>query len=473
MSQSGTAPAYDYELLFLFARNQKTTGPAVVMFALTIAALCLFWTHWIWPIAWLSTVLFAQGWTQRLARRLLDEETDTVNIKGWVHLFTALEFFNATLWSSLSLVTGHRDHFAFDVFVFATLLIVVCVRAIQASPIFQAVYAATLPLTLTLAITFLGSHEVEPIAMAGIAVCAQVFFVMIARRTNETTLTMLHYRAEKDSLIAELEEEKSKSDEARRRAEDANVAKSRFLATMSHELRTPLNAILGFSELMKDEAFGVHSNPKYKEYADDIHRSGRHLLELINEILDLSRIEAGRYEMSEEAVALVHTLEDCCYLMALRAEAKNIELVEAFSSEMPRLWADSRAVRQICLNLLSNAIKFTPMGGCVTVQCGMARDGRPFFSVADTGPGIPEDELDTIMTSFGQGSLAQETAEDGAGLGLPIVRGLVNLHGGELVMRSKVRVGTNVTIFFPMSRIMPDFDMMAPTSPQQEAADAA
>src|SRR6202007_1802707 len=158
----------------------------------------------------------------------------------------------------------------------------------------------------------------------------------------------------------ELEQAKAISDEARRRAEGANISKSRFLAQMSHELRTPLNAILGFSEVMKSEVFGPHAVPTYKEYAGDIHNSGVHLLNLINEILDLSRIEAGRYELNEEAVSLVNAVADCHHLLKLRASTRGITIHEVFEQGMPRIWGDERAVRQVVLNLLSNSIKFTP-----------------------------------------------------------------------------------------------------------------
>ena len=154
--------------------------------------------------------------------------------------------------------------------------------------------------------------------------------MFLAKGLNSTALAMLEFRAEKDALIAEIEEEKSISDEARRRAEAANIAKSRFLATMSHELRTPLNAILGFSEVMKCELLGPMQNENYKEYAGNIHDSGRHLLQLINEILDLSRIEAGRYELHEEPVRLTDIVEDCLRLLMLRAESKGLQVVLEF-----------------------------------------------------------------------------------------------------------------------------------------------
>src|SRR6202040_2034368 len=164
---------------------------------------------------------------------------------------------------------------------------------------------------------------------------AEGYFVMLAHRLYSTTLATIEARAEKDALIGELEQAKAKSDEARRHAEAANIAKSRFLAQMSHELRTPLNAILGFSEVMTNELFGAHAVPAYKDYANDIHNSGVHLLGLINEILDLSRIEAGRYELNEEAVALVQVAEECHHLLKLRAATRGIVIHDLFEPDMP------------------------------------------------------------------------------------------------------------------------------------------
>jgi two-component system cell cycle sensor histidine kinase PleC len=264
----------------------------------------------------------------------------------------------------------------------------------------------------------------------------------------------LEFRAEKDALIAELEQAKANSDEARRRAEEANLAKSRFLATMSHELRTPLNAIRGFSEVMRAEIFGPLTVPNYKEYIGDIHASGQHLLNLINEILDLSRIEAGRYELKEEAVKLAHVADECHHLLKLRAKAKGITIHEVIEPAMPALWADERAVRQVTLNLLSNAIKFTPQGGEVTMKVGWTSSGGQYLMISDTGPGIPAEEIPTVLSSFGRGSLAIKTAEQGTGLGLPIVKGLIDLHGGKFALRSKLRAGTEVVVTFPAARVM-------------------
>ena len=223
---------------------------------------------------------------------------------------------------------------------------------------------------------------------------------------------------------------------------------------MSHELRTPLNAILGFSEVMKAELFGGHAVAAYRGYSADIHASGQHLLMLINEILDLSRVEAGRYELAEEAVDLQAVADECRHLMALRANKKEIRIDQEDGPPLPRLWADARAVRQVMLNILSNAVKFTPAGGAICVRLGLTQGGGLFFAVADTGVGIPEAEIPTVMSSFGRGSFAQKTAEEGTGLGLPIVKALIELHGGAFDLRSQVREGTTVTVSFPPQRAM-------------------
>jgi two-component system cell cycle sensor histidine kinase PleC len=191
-------------------------------------------------------------------------------------------------------------------------------------------------------------------------------------------------------------------------------------------------------------------------------------LNLINEVLDLSRIEAGRYELNEEPVALAHVAEDCHHLIKLRATNRDITIHERYETDLPKLWADERAVRQICLNLLSNAIKFTPQGGEVWVKVGWTASGGQYLSVRDNGAGIPEEEIPIVLSSFGQGTNAIKTAEQGAGLGLPIVNGLIDLHGGTFTLRSKLREGTEVIVTFPASRVMealPPVDDEAPLQP--------
>jgi two-component system, cell cycle sensor histidine kinase PleC len=208
----------------------------------------------------------------------------------------------------------------------------VAVSSMLASGLPTAVFAATFPVTTAVALDFILQGKLRDYVLAFMALTAQGYFAALTYRLYSSTLATLQARAEKDALIGELEQAKAISDEARRRAEAANIAKSRFLAQMSHELRTPLNAILGFSEVMKTEIFGAHAVSAYREYSSDIHNSGVHLLGLINEILDLSRIEAGRYELKEESISLISIVQDCHHLLKLRARLMNVQSVRSAST---------------------------------------------------------------------------------------------------------------------------------------------
>ncbi len=349
-----------------------------------------------------------------------------------------------------------------------TLLLAMAATAIMTSSLSGALLATfALPV---IAYAYASKWPMAPIDMMMLALLAVAlpFLSYVARHLNRSSVMLLSFRSEKDALIAELETAKAMSDEARHRAEEANLAKSRFLASMSHELRTPLNAILGFSEVMANEVLGPVGNDTYKDYAGDIHQSGQHLLNLINEILDLSRIEAGRYQLQEEPVELALLAEDSCHMMELRARNKGIRIVQQFEPTLPRLFADERAIRQIMLNLLSNAIKFTPTGGEIRVRVGWTAGGGQYISVKDNGPGIPQDEIPVVLAAFGQGAIAIKSAEQGTGLGLPIVQGLVAMHGGEFELHSQLREGTEAIVIFPPSRVMEEL----PALPTRIAANA-
>jgi two-component system cell cycle sensor histidine kinase PleC len=234
------------------------------------------------------------------------------------------------------------------------------------------------------------------------------------------------------------------------RAETANRSKSEFLANMSHELRTPLNAIIGFSEIMETGLFGELGSPKYKEYATDIRASGAHLLELINDILDMSKIEAGRMTLETQRLPLAEVLEESLRLVTGRAEVASVKIVDALG-EMPPVEADKRAVKQVLLNLLSNAIKFTPAGGSIYLR-GSAADGMATITVEDTGIGIPAGALPKIGRPFEQVESHHSKSHKGTGLGLALSRSLVELHGGTLTIASTEGVGTQVSFTLPLAR---------------------
>jgi len=252
--------------------------------------------------------------------------------------------------------------------------------------------------------------------------------------------------------------------EAKEAAELANSAKSEFLANMSHELRTPLNAILGFSDMMKAELFGT-MNPKYLDYARDIHTSGSHLLALINDVLDMSKIEAGRFELDESIVNLGSVVDSCLAMVEWRAAKNEVDLGERPTLALPNIIGDERAIRQVVLNLLSNAVKFTPRGGRVEIRGARDTNGDVLLAVMDTGVGIPDEALDRLFEPFQRTTAQVARQQEGTGLGLAISRKLIDLHGGTLEVESAVGEGTVVRIRFPASRVV--------AMPGQETAETA
>ncbi|HUL06532.1 MAG TPA: HAMP domain-containing sensor histidine kinase, partial [Candidatus Acidoferrum sp.] len=241
---------------------------------------------------------------------------------------------------------------------------------------------------------------------------------------------------------------------AKARAESANQAKSKFLANISHELRTPLNAILGFSEILKTKLFGPLGAPQYENYVCDIHESGVLLLNLINDLLDLSKIEAGKFVLQEDICDVEEIADAATRVMAERALRAGVTLERKIAA-LPPVRADERKIKQIMLNLLSNAVKFTPQGGTVTLSAGLDDAGGVTFAVADTGIGIAPHQLERVMEPFGQVENIMTRTHAGTGLGLPLCKALAQLHGGTLTLESEVGSGTTVTIVLPKDRSVP------------------
>jgi len=246
------------------------------------------------------------------------------------------------------------------------------------------------------------------------------------------------------------------------KAEGANKAKSEFLANMSHELRTPLNAINGFSEIMVGEMFGPVGDPRYKGYASDILNSGQHLLALINDILDMSKIEAGKMNLNIEPVSLDEVVESCVRLVRDRAQDAGLAL-RVDLPPLPEVEADYRALKQVMLNLLSNALKFTPRGGRVAVEAAVEGD-RVRISVSDTGIGISEEDMARLARPFEQAESQLVKTQQGSGLGLALTKSLVELHGARLELTSEPGVGTTASFTLPVS-----VEAAAPTRVTQAA----
>jgi signal transduction histidine kinase len=241
---------------------------------------------------------------------------------------------------------------------------------------------------------------------------------------------------------------------AEQRALEANRAKTEFLAAMSHELRTPLNAIIGFSEMLMLESWGPLGDQRYSGYAEDIHSAGAHLLSLINEVLDLAKVEAGHYELHDERVPVAELVNSCLNLVNERAARKGLTLAGRALDGVDSITADPRLLRQILLNLLSNAVKFTPEGGTVSATAAHTEDGGLRLTVTDSGIGIAVGDLERVMQPFGQvdSELARKHSGESTGLGLPLVKRFVELHGGRLELVSTPDSGTSVSAVFPAWR---------------------
>jgi len=256
-----------------------------------------------------------------------------------------------------------------------------------------------------------------------------------------------------NTMAEAMERSKRDEHEARLKAEEANRSKSAFLANMSHELRTPLNAILGFSEVMIAETFGKVGSTRYVEYLQDIRLSARHLLDLINDLLDLSRIEAGAMKLKEDWIHLEETLEESAGMFRATSIAKGVTLQVDNQAGPVAVLTDERALRQILINLLSNAVRHTPGGGKVVLGAEASGDGGLDVFVADTGAGIPATDLERVLQPFEQARSSHSGTGEGTGLGLAIVKELVDLHGGELKLESTVGQGTTVTFRLPPARL--------------------
>jgi PAS domain S-box-containing protein len=251
-----------------------------------------------------------------------------------------------------------------------------------------------------------------------------------------------HWKTVEEELVA-----------ARRAAEAASSQKSEFLAKISHEIRTPLNAIIGFSEVMMEERFGPIGNKRYRDYLRDIHVSGTHLTSLINDLLDLSKIEAGKLELAFEAVALGGVVQECVALMQPEANRARIIIRTSFAASVPPVVADPRSLRQILLNLLSNAIKFTPEGGQVIVSTAIEETGEVAIRVRDTGVGMSKEDIETALKPFRQLATSRRERE-GTGLGLPLTKALVEANRAAFSIDSAVNQGTLVKVTFPTTRVL-------------------
>ncbi len=319
-----------------------------------------------------------------------------------------------------------------------------------------------LAISLSFLIAIILSSRLQTVISAPVLHLAGVMKSVSAQR-NYSIRAKSHGQDELGSLIegfnamlAQIQDHEGSLSSARRQAETANRAKTEFLTNMSHELRTPLNTIIGFSDIIAREILGPLGDDKYRDYAREINDSGSHLLQLIDEILDISKVETGQLTLNDAPMAVAEVVEECLDLVRARTEAAELELSVDLEPDLPSLNADERLIKQSLLHLLFNAVKFTGDGGRVAIGACRGDDGALAIRVTDTGIGLAAEDIPSALTAFGQVDSALDRKYDGSGLGLTLVKSFIELHGGRLEIDSAPGVGTTVTLVFPAERWCPD-----------------
>ena len=442
------------DLLEMFLRNQLRVAPTMPMLSVLLALTAWHWVPTVIAFTWLLGVLGCNAIQLFLCKLYFKRPRSELEQVEWIGMMSASELMQGTFWVlPLFFFWPNANPFQ-GTFLVSAIMAVSAVRFLVVSNFMPVLIAGTGVMSIGVALRCVSEGGPIYFAMTGLIVTLEVFFLFIARQLQETARDMVIFRNQKDILINELKVERDRAETEKRKAEDANHAKSSFLANMSHELRTPLNAILGFSEILERELFGPMTNHTYKDYAGDIHNSGQYLLGLINDILDLSRIEAGRRDIREEPVHMQEPLRHAQHLLELNAVKKDIKVELNVPAGLAKVWGDARAINQIAINLLANALKFSPEGSVVTLSARQTSTGEMQMIVKDNGPGIPVHEIENSLSAFARGSLAAKKAVDGAGLGLAIVKGIMDLHGGKIEIRSESGEGTEIICTFPSSRLL-------------------
>jgi len=438
----------------------KSNRAVVPVFGLAICAMFPQWVEFPRLAGWYAQMLLGLVPQMIVLARFPQGALTGEETRHWTRRLAAANLFFVANWASLGLwfwAEGNRNsnHIMIQLILAATLAAHAAATG-ACRPISRPallLYLAVMTL-IPLQGVLLAATFTHAVVMALSAPLYVAFMALIAERNHRRTRAAVVLGQERDSLLSELVSAKLESDRGREQAEAASLAKSQFLANMSHELRTPLNAILGFSEMISS---GMYEKDPMRsmEYAGLIHSSGQHLLALINDILDLAKIEAGHWQLEEAELQLHRIAEDTLQLVIWRTRDTNISLENAIDPELETVYADERAIKQILLNLLSNAVKFTQEQGKVTAFACRDAGGGMLLGVSDTGVGIAPEDQARVFDSFGQGRHDISLADKGTGLGLAIVKGLVEAHGGTVRLESQVGKGTKVTVHLPATRVRP------------------
>jgi two-component system cell cycle sensor histidine kinase PleC len=430
-------------------RANRRIAPLV---ALAVAVMFSQWVSPVWLAVWYAHVLMGIGVQLLLIHKFPTGDLTPETARKWTWVAAAANLFFVANWTSLGWYLWVPGNAANHMLIAIVLVAALAAQATVAGASRQIAVPAFALYAGVMALVPLQAHSIEAVYLAIVTPLYAWYIAHIAKQHHVRARDALVLLEERNTLLAELVMAKIESDRGRDRAEAASVAKSQFLANMSHELRTPLNAILGFSEVISTRMFHELPERNY-EYARLINQSGHHLLTLINDILDLAKIEAGRWKLEESETDLHRVADDALQLVQWRAKDSDTVLENAIDPKIDLIHADERAIKQILLNLLSNAVKFTPEHGCITAFAHREPDGGMAFGVNDTGVGIAREDQGKVFDSFGQGKHDIAIAHKGTGLGLAIVKGLVKSHGGHVSLQSEVGKGTRVTVHLPESRV--------------------
>jgi two-component system cell cycle sensor histidine kinase PleC len=375
---------------------------------------------------------------------------DAANGRKWLQMLIAFQFYIGLTWGATIWLFWQNGNAANNVFVIMPFVGLLWAYCLSRAMHFGVYLAAVLPIVVLGALRAFTATGAAAHALGFVLPVIFAYTVLLAFIAIHQFENMLITRFANDDMAIDLRRAHDDAIHKRFEAEAANASKTTFLANMSHELRTPLNAILGFSDIIANERLGAVGTKRYKDYAHDINASGSHLLSIINDILDIAKIESGKMELFPVVLDPRHAIDDAVKVVAGRARERQQTLNVHITGDAPMPYADERALKQIVINLIGNAIKFTQEGGRIDIH-GRKADGGFELCVEDNGPGIATELLEKIFTPFNQVDNRYNRSAGGTGLGLSLVRGLAELHGGKAWIESEVGQGTRAHVYFPVA----------------------
>jgi signal transduction histidine kinase len=397
--------------------------------------------------AWAALAVSVQALRYWLRHRIRHLAANALVARKWSWPIALVMAMAGLVWGFLGFASFQVTDSEMRIFVLFVVTSLMAGALVSYTAYIPACFAFLLGAALPLAAAFLSEGTSSAMLMGGVAAAFFGVLVAIGRSSNASITALIELQFEKSALVSDLRR-------ARDAAEQASRVKSQFLANMSHELRTPLNAIIGFSDIVRNQLFGPLGNPRYEHYLSDIHQSGHHLLRLVNDILDISKLEAGAMEISEGEVELKDIVVDSVNLVRTQAATRGVSVTVDLPDRLPRLCADELRLKQVVLNLLSNAVKFSHPGGEVNLSARLGPGSELAIAVRDSGIGMDASDIRLALQPFRQVENELSRPHEGTGLGLPLAKALIEKHGGTLRIASERDVGTTVTVTLPASRLL-------------------